>query len=90
MGPLSFSQLKVGGGKPTASQERDTKLFTTTVTVSGFRPIMVGGTERKRITHIQFSKQYFLLFQSEENQAKSKKKSVLNSSSSSSFHKLLK
>lgn len=47
MGPFSFSQLKVGGGKPVASQERDTKLFTTTVTVSGFRPIMVGGTKSK-------------------------------------------
>lgn len=47
MGPFSFSQLKVGGGKPVASQERDTKLFTTTATVSGFRPIMVGGTKSK-------------------------------------------
>ena len=50
MGPRSFSQLKVGGGKPVASQERDTKLFTTAVTVSGLRPIMVGGTERKKKT----------------------------------------
>lgn len=58
MGPLSFSQLKVGGGKPVASQERDTKLFTTTVTVSGLRPIMVGGTERKKIRNFQYSKQY--------------------------------
>lgn len=44
MGPLSFSQLKVGGGKPVASQDRDTKLFTTTFTLSGFKPMMDGGT----------------------------------------------
>lgn len=49
MGLLSFSQLRVGGGKPVASQERDTKLLTTTVNVSGFCPMMVGGTnEGKR------------------------------------------
>lgn len=47
MGPFSFSQLKVGGGKPVASQERDTKVFTTTDTVSGFRPRMVGATKNK-------------------------------------------
>lgn len=53
MGPWSLSQLRVGGGKPVASQERDTKLFTTTVTVSGLGPMMVGGTERKRARNTQ-------------------------------------
>lgn len=52
MEPLSFSQLKVGGGKPVASQERDTKLFTTTVTLSGLTPMIVGGTERKNTRNI--------------------------------------
>lgn len=45
MGLLSFSQLRTGGGKPLASQERDTKLLTTTVSASGFGPMMVGGTD---------------------------------------------
>jgi len=55
MGPLSFSQLSEGGGKPEASQERDTKLFTTTVTFSGLTPIMVGGTARQKRSRIQYS-----------------------------------
>lgn len=48
MRPRSFNQLKVGGGKPVASHDTDTKLFTTTVTFSGLRPIIVGGTERRK------------------------------------------
>lgn len=47
-GPLSFSQLKVGGGKPVASHDRETKLFTTTFTLSAFKPMMMGGTKRKK------------------------------------------
>lgn len=43
-GFLSFSQLRVGGGKPVASQLRETKLFTTTIAFSSFTPTMEGGT----------------------------------------------
>lgn len=50
MGLLSFSQLRVGGGKPVASQESDTKLLTTTVKVSGFGPMIVGGTNKEKET----------------------------------------
>lgn len=31
-----------------ASQDREAKLFTTTFTLSGFKPMMMGGTERKK------------------------------------------
>lgn len=46
-GPLSLSQLRVGGGKPVASHDRETKLLSTTFTLSGLEPRMTGGTERK-------------------------------------------
>lgn len=47
-GPLSFSQLRVGGGKPVASHDRETKLLSTTFTLSGLEPRMMGGTEWKK------------------------------------------
>jgi len=46
-GLLSLNQLRVGGGSPVASQFRDIKLFTTTVTFSSLMPTIEGDTDNK-------------------------------------------